>query len=77
MTKLSAIEILKKAYGEWNFNQESAEFKAAENFEMNGNILTYTVNADSVIGYTVEVDTETGNKRTCGNGEGCFWTDWN
>ena len=43
---------------------------------LSGSIASYTV--DSMIdgGYIMEVNLYTGERRNCGLGEGCFWTDW-
>jgi len=75
MKKTRAAEILKKLWGS-DFDSESAEWKLADNIEQAGNILRYTVNADSVTGYTVEVSLTGGAKRHCGTGAGCSWTEW-
>lgn len=75
MNRVEAEKVLKAIWGE-GFDPESASWKNAENFEQDGNVLRYTVSADSVTGYIKEVDLKTGESRTCGTGEGCFWTDW-
>ena len=36
----------------------------------------FEVQPESQYGYTVQVDPETGKSRHCGNGRGCFWTEW-
>lgn len=38
--------------------------------------LFFSIDPDDITGYTMEVDPETGKSRHCGNGRGCFWTEW-
>ena len=44
-------------------------------WEENGHIFFSVGDPDDITGYTVEVDPE-GMSRHIGNGEGCFWTEW-
>ena len=53
----------------WNVSENT------ECWEENGHIF-FTVDPDDITGYTVEVDPETGRSRHIGNGQGCFWTEW-
>ena len=39
-------------------------------------IASYKFMPNDVTGYIMEVDLMTGKSRHCGNGTGCFWTDW-
>lgn len=44
--------------------------------QVSGQYAWYTVQPGNVQGYTLEVDLSTGESHHKGNGEGCFWTDW-
>ncbi len=37
----------------------------------------YVFMPNDITGYTQEYHLPTGRERHCGNGRGCFWTDWN
>lgn len=41
-----------------------------------GRYAMYSFQPGEPQGYTVEVDLTTGESHHKGNGEGCFWTDW-
>lgn len=43
---------------------------------LHGSIASYTVDSRIDGGYTMEVNLCTEERRNCGLGEGCFWTDW-
>lgn len=53
----------------WNLSPET------ECWEEGGSFF-FEVQSESQYGYTVQVDPETGKSRHCGNGHGCFWTEW-
>lgn len=39
-------------------------------------VVSYSFDSESHSGYMVEVDLRTEESRTCGFGQGCFWTEW-
>lgn len=39
-------------------------------------IASYEFMPYDVTGYTMQMDLVTGKTRHCGNGRGCYWTDW-
>lgn len=53
----------------WNISENT------ECWEENGHIF-FTVDPDDITGYTMEVDPDSGRSRHIGNGQGCFWTEW-
>ena len=44
---------------------------------LNGAVAGYVFDPHYASGYTQEYHLPTGRERHCGNGRGCFWTDWN
>lgn len=71
VTKSEAEQELKTIYKDL-FNPEGVEWKLADNFQIEGNMLTYVVDNS----YIVEVCLTDGASRHCGLGKGCFWTEW-
>lgn len=53
----------------WNLSEET-------NCWEEGGFLFFTVMPEDITGYTVQINPETGKSRHCGNGAGCFWTEW-
>ena len=39
-------------------------------------VASYTVDPGDDLGYVQQVDLVTMERRNCGLGRGCFWTDW-
>ncbi len=56
----------------WSIGETTVCWKG----EDNGNLFFLTGELDDITEYTTEVDPVTGAYRTCGNSEGCFWTEW-
>ena len=43
---------------------------------IDGNIATYKVMPEDITGYTIQISLVDGRRRNCGNGKGCFWSEW-
>ncbi len=39
-------------------------------------IASYRFMPDDPTGYIMQINLETGERRNCGFGRGCFWTEW-
>ena len=49
---------------------------AVTDLQVDGATASYTVSPGTDTGYIQEINIETGERRNCGLGRGCFWTEW-